>query len=116
MDSERALVDYLNSAGLGATAHYDVPNPRPASLVVVDLTGGARGEGGTSTPTLDVQCWAPTRREARLLAARVEDALGDMPDHVESVSFAEVMSTFRDRDLESNTPRYHVVCTIYANE
>ncbi|MDO4428561.1 MAG: DUF3168 domain-containing protein [Atopobiaceae bacterium] len=115
MDAERACVDYLNGADVGATAYYDVPNPRPSPLVVVERTGGGRGEGATSRPTLDAQCWAPTRRGAALLARAVEDALLDMPAGVAGVTHVTISSTFRDRDLESGTPRYHVVFEIYSN-
>ena len=121
MDAELVCVDYLNASNLGATAYYDVPNPRPTSLsppqpfVVVERTGGPRGEGGTSVPMLDIQCWAPSRGAAAGLAQAVEDALDAMPAGVENVSGVSITSTFRDRDLDSGTPRYHVVCQLYSN-
>lgn len=116
MDAERACVDHLNASGVGATAYYDVPADRPGSFVVVERTGGPLGEGLTSRPMLDVQCWAPTRREAALLASSVEAAMAAMPDEVSSVAHVSVTSTFRDRDLESGAPRFHVVCELYSNE
>lgn len=115
MDAELVCVDYLNASDLGATAYYDVPAKRPASFVVVERTGGPRGEGGTSVPMLDLQCWSATRRDAALLAQAVEHALVDMPASVENVSGVSITSTFRDRDLDSGTPRYHVVCQLYSN-
>lgn len=115
MDAEREVVDYLNSNGLGATAYYDVPSKRPATFIVVERTGGPRGEGETSRPMLDIQCWAASRRDAALLARAVEDALVDMPATVENVAHVSITSTFRDVDLETGTPRYHVVCEIYSN-
>ena len=60
MDAERTIVDYLNGAGVGATAYYDVPSKRPKSFVVVERVGGPRGEGGTFAAMLDLQCWAAT--------------------------------------------------------
>lgn len=116
MDAERACVDHLNARGIGATAYYDVPADRPAAFVVVERTGGPRGEGQTSRPMLDLQCWAPTRREASLLASYAEAAMAAMPDEVAAVAHVSVTSTFRDRDLESGTPRYHVVCELYCND
>ncbi|OUN47314.1 hypothetical protein B5G20_04940 [Collinsella sp. An7] len=116
MDAERACVDYLNACCVGAPAYYDVPDPRPSTLVVVERTGGGAGEGPTSRPVLDIQCWAGSRRDAALLAQSVGDALADMPGAVENVAHASVASTFRDRDLESGSPRYHLVCELYANE
>ena len=115
MDAEREVVDYLNAKGLGATAYYDVPSKRPATFIVVERTGGPRGEGETSRPMLDAQCWAATRRDAAMLAQAVEDALVDMPASVENVAHVSITSTFRDTDLESGTPRYHVVFEIYSN-
>ena len=115
MDAERVVVDHLNGSEVGATAYYDVPAERPSAFVVVERTGGPRGEGETSRPTLDAQCWAASRRDAALLAQAVEDALVDMPTTVENVAHVSITSIFRDTDLESGTPRYHVVCEIYSN-
>lgn len=121
MDAERAVVDHLNASDVGATAYYDVPGTRPTSLsppqpfIVVERTGGPRGEGETSRPMLDLQCWAVERQAAALLAQAVERALADMPARAENVAHASITSTFRDRDLESGTPRYHVVCELYSN-
>ena len=115
MDAERVVVDHLNGADVGATAYYDVPSKRPAAFVVVERTGGPRGEGETSRPLLDAQCWAASRRDAALLAQAVEYALVDMPASVENVAHVSITSTFRDTDLESGTPRYHVVFEIYSN-
>lgn len=116
MDAERACVDYLNASDVGATAYYDVPSKRPTAFIVVERTGGARGECGTSAPMLDLQCWASSRAEAAGLAQAVEDALDAMPGGVDNVSGVSITSTFRDRDIDSGTPRYHVVCQLYSNE
>ena len=75
MDAEREVVDYLNGAGVGATAYYDVPADRPESFVVVERTGGPRTDIVVERPMLDVQCWAQTRRDAALLADSALDAL-----------------------------------------
>ena len=112
MDAEREVVDYLNGAGVGATAYYDVPADRPESFVVVERTGGPRTDIVVERPMLDVQCWASGRRDAALLADAVADALRAMPDAVAGCFHAGVTSTYRDTDLESGTPRYHVVCEI----
>ena len=115
MDAERVVVDHLNGSEVGATAYYDVPSKRPTAFVVVERTGGPRGEGETSRPMLDLQCWAATRRDAALLAQAVEYALVDMPASVENVAHVSITSVFRDTDLETGTPRYHVVCELYSN-
>lgn len=125
MDIEEIVVGYLNKAlgdfAVGPVAYFDVPRSRPSDrpardpFIVVERTGGPRGEGGTFAPMLDLQCWASTRSAAAALALRVEDAMRAMPASVADVTGADVTSTFRDRDLESGTPRYHVICTVFCN-
>lgn len=115
MDAELVCVNHLNGSGIGATAYYDRPSACTGPLVVVERTGGGRGEGETSRPVVDVQCWAPTRPEAYRLACAAESALVDMPGAVDDVTHVTVSSVFRDRDLETGTPRYHIVCEIYSN-
>lgn len=122
MDAERDVVDHLNSLGLGATAYYDVPNPRPTSLsppqpfVVVERTGGPREDMVAERPVLDIQCWATSRRDAALLADSVQSAVFGMPDALENCFGASITSTFRDYDLDSGTPRYHVVAEVIFND
>ena len=116
MDIEEVVIDHLNHVGaLGATAFPDVPRERPGTFVVVKRAGGPRGEGGTFAAMLDIQCWAETRSKAADLALRVEDAMEELPASADNVTGADITSTFRDRDLESGAPRYHVVCTVYCN-
>lgn len=116
MDIERAAVDCINASDVGAKAYYDVPADRPKAFVVIERTGGSRGEAGTSRPTIDAQCWAQTRREAATLAEAVSDALEvGLPAMSEDVASARVSSEFRDYDLESWTPRYHLVVEMTAN-
>lgn len=125
MDIEEVVVGYLNKAlgdfAVGPVAYFDVPRSRPSDrpardpFIVVERTGGPRGEGGIFAPMIDLQCWASTRSAAAALALRVEDAMGAMPASVADVTGADVTSTFRDRDLESGTPRYHVICTVFCN-
>ena len=119
MDAEMAVVDYLNSRDLGATAYYDVPRDRPAKLIVVERTGGPSGEGETGRAMLSVQCWCARdsggRPEAARVAGAVVSALREMPAHVADATGVNVTSTYRDTDLESGTPRYQVVCEIYLN-
>lgn len=115
MDAEREVVDYLNAKGLGATAYYDVPSERPATFIVVERTGGEDGELVIERPMLDIQCWAGSRRDAALLADAVKGALRSMPYEVDDCFYADLTSTFRDYDLDSGTPRYHVVTEITFN-
>jgi len=112
MDAETILVDYLNGQGLGTTAYYDVPRSRPASFIVIEQTGGVRSDLVVYTPMLDIQCWAGSRKEAAALAREVVGALGSMPETVAECFHASIVSQYRDTDLESGTPRYHIVCEL----
>lgn len=110
MDVERLVVDYLNSLDLGATAYYDVPADRPASFLVVEQTGGGLSSYVVGLPSVDVDCWAPTRREAALLAEAVARAALPMPERLGDVFYASVSSTYRNPDLDTRPPteRYTV--------
>lgn len=112
MDIEEVVIDHLNHAGVGATAYPDVPRKRPTTFVVVERTGGPRTDIVVERPMLDIQCWATERRDAALLADAVADALRAMPDAVAECFHVNITSNYRDADLESGTPRYHVVCEI----
>lgn len=115
MDAERTVVDYLNGRKLSATAYYDAPSKRPSTFIVVERTGGTDDELVIERPMLDIQCWATSRRDAAVLADEVKGAMRSMPDELDCCFYADVTSTFRDYDLESGTPRYHVVAEITFN-
>ena len=112
MDAERTLVDYLNGLNLSAQAYYDVPSKRPESFIAVERTGGPLTDIVVERPLMDVQCWAKSRRDAALLAESVKSALRVIQYSVPDCFHASITSTFRDTDLESGTPRYHVVTEI----
>ena len=116
MDAEREIVDYINGKEIGATAYYDVPSTRPDRFVVAELSGGAESDIVVRTPLFDFQCWAKKRRDAAVLASDLRSALGDMPAEVPNGFHVNITSTYRDRDLDSGTPRYHVVAEIIFNE
>lgn len=112
MDAERILADYLNAQNLAAKAFYGVPAKRPTSFIVVERTGGPLADIVVERPLMDVQCWAESRRDAAVLAESVKSALRVMPYAVPNCFHTSITSTFRDTDLESGAPRYHVVAEI----
>lgn len=112
MDAERIVVDHLNAAKIGATAYYDVPGKRPAAFIVAVRTGGPHYGHVVERPLVDVQCWAKTRRDAAVLAGAAKTALLAMPASVADCFHVSIASTYRDTDLESGAPRYHVVAEI----
>ena len=115
MDAERVTVDCINAAQVGATAYYDVPAERPDAFVVVERTGGSSGEGTTEIAMIDAQCWASNRKAAADLAEAVKASVRKIPGEVDDVAGFRIGSTYRDSDLESGTPRYHVVFELYSN-
>lgn len=121
MDAARIVVDLLNASGVGATAYYGVPDPRPTDapgpepFVVVEQTGGSRSERVARTLAVDADCWATTRRGASVLADAVADALERMPDELDDVFWVSVSSVYNNPDLDSGTPRYTVSISFGAN-
>ena len=111
VDLEKAVRDGL-AAAVSAPVAYEVPAKRPARLVVVEQTGGqTRERGALQTAQVVAQCWAETRREARALCDEVAAAVPDL-DAMPEVASARVASCFRDRDMDSGSPRYQLLIEI----
>lgn len=104
-DIERLAVDAINVADLGAKAYYDVPDDRPETFVTVVQTDGPVDWKFVGTPTLDVECWAKTRRDATLLADSVAETLMALEEDDPNVFRVEILSTIRDDDIDSDAPR-----------
>lgn len=110
MDAERIVADHLNEDdAVTATCYYDVPAARPKSFIVIERTGGPRTERAMERPLMDAQCWADGRRNAAVLADAVIASVERMPGECPEVFHVNITSTYRDYDLESGTPRFHVV-------
>lgn len=116
LDPVTLVVDHLNAAGLGATAYPAVPADRPDTFCTVELTGGRQPNPVEFNPSVDIDCWAPTRPEAERLAGRVRRAMLAMPDTTPNVFHVEIDSLYDNRDPDSGTPRYTVGCDITAAE
>lgn len=82
------LVSYLNAnlpAAFGVHVSTRIPNPRPAALVRVSLTGGAgRSAVALHTSTVTVESWGPDVPTAASIARYVDALLyaapGEIPD------------------------------------
>lgn len=110
-DLEKAVRDGL-AAAVSAPVAYEVPAERPARFVVVEQTGGQTGErGALQTAQVVAQCWASTRRDARALCDEVAAAVPDL-DASPLIALARVASCFRDRDMDSGTPRYQLLIEV----
>lgn len=110
-DLEKAVRDGL-AAAVSAPVAYEVPAKRTARLVVVEQTGGqTRERGALQTAQVVAQCWAETRRDARALCDEVAAAVPYL-DAMPEVARARVASCFRDRDMDSGSPRYQLLIEI----
>lgn len=88
----------------------NVPADRPDSFITVGRTGGG-GDQHTETVTLAIQCWAPTRLKAAVLAEQVRGVmLGEFPfaPPVRSVT----ITGDSDFPLDERTPRAQLVFDI----
>ena len=83
---EQTIIAYLLDRGFDVYA--EAPSSSGGTFVTVERTGGYALHRRIEHATVAVQSWAPSTLEASDLAAAVDAALLEMPDHVESVSFA----------------------------
>lgn len=97
----RALLE----GALGVTVRTSVPDPRPATLVVVRRTGGARQDRLIDAPTVTVTAYAPTEAEAEELMERVDAAMADLP-FASGYCKASPQSMRSDYDLVARSPRW----------
>lgn len=83
-DSVALIIDYLN-AGITPPVHHKIPNPRPATFVTVQRTGGPKRNLVTDEPQVTVEAWAATDVAAHDLAQTVRALLNDLGDNVRSL-------------------------------
>ena len=69
---EAAVVAYLSACGFACAA--DVPDEPPATYCTVDRTGGTHSEY-VDDATIAIECVAPTRYGASVLALEVDAAM-----------------------------------------
>lgn len=83
-DVEDLLVAYLSAElpahGDAATAHVTVPDPRPDRFVLVPRVGGVKRNLVVDSPTVGVECWAATPKQAHDLCQLVRGLLHALPD------------------------------------
>lgn len=84
-DAEGLLVDYftaeLPAQGDSATAHVNVPDPRPDRFVLVPRIGGTMRNRVVDQPTIGIECWAQTDAQAYGLAALVRGLVHALRGH-----------------------------------
>lgn len=122
MDYTRSVVDYLNELGLGITAYREVPSKRPTEdepprpFAVVELIGCTAESRFQRSPSVDIDCWAPSPHVAESLSLDVASAMEAMPERRLDIAHVSVTTIYSSPDIESGTPRYVVSCDIYANK
>lgn len=111
MDIEEILASYLQKR-LDAHVSASVPygDEYPERMVTFERTGGGYSNLVIDRPTVAIQCWAKTRKEAKDLAYEVDELVRYMADIEPSVASAERSSLYCFPDPESRLARYQVVC------
>jgi hypothetical protein len=113
-DVEAIVIAYLNAQytarGETATAHGQVPNPRPARFTIAPRLGGPARNVVVDQPTLGIECWGPTFGAAhdlcRLTRALIRAMEGQVIGGVMFYGVSEFAGPTRLPDPESNVPRY----------
>ena len=99
---EQTLIAYLLDRGFDVYA--EAPSSSTGRFVVVERTGGYTLHRRIEQATVAVQSWAPSTLGASELAAEVDAALLEMPDHVPNVSYIGRNSLYRFN--AEQRPRY----------
>ena len=103
MDVERVAARRLMDA-TGIKAVLEVPDPRPAEFISVEMTGGS-GDRFTRHASLAVQSWAKTRARAAEIALAVEAAAPEI-EREPNVFRAVANGSYRFPDPDSGRARY----------
>lgn len=106
--------------GLGVRAATGVPDPRPATFVQAERTGGVRRTRKSDRPTVTITAWAPTRSEARQLLRRARTLLLSLRREHLPISgatvyaVAELGGPHNDPDPVSGSPRQSLVLSLHV--
>ena len=114
MDYAIMVSDYLNANGI--VSYLDVPPNRPDEFCVVELTGFTAENVVLRRPSVDIDCWAKTRKRAASIASDVVDAVFGMADDLPNVFDVAITSKYNNPDMDSGSPRYTVGVSVIANE
>ena len=95
----------------GTEVRTSVPDPRPASLVVVRREGGAAENALVDAAGVGIECWAPTEEGAWELARACSEAMRRLrfADGFCSVTEESLRS---DYDADRGSPRWYGSYTV----
>jgi hypothetical protein len=110
------LLNTLPDEGFDVGVYSSVPNPRPASFVVVERLGGPRQNIVADNAHLAVDCWNSNDRDAHDLAQMCRALIHAM----QGVSFEggdvgridELSGPYRNPDPDSAQDRYSFQVTV----
>ena len=111
MNVEQAIIENLVAAGYQAYA--SAPNPLADEFVTVERTGGGSRDH-VDYPTLAVQCWADSRKDAADMADAVRCELEDMTG-TGGFGAVTVQSIYNWPDPLSRKARYQLTVNATAH-
>jgi len=115
-DATAVLCSWL-SDHLAVPVGARVPNPRPASFVVVKRFGGVRASRVSDRPMLGVECWAENDAAAQDLAqlarAHLYDMGGNTIDGTPVYRTTEVAGPAALPDPDSLQSRYTLTVSVH---
>ena len=109
---ERKIINWLISRGFDA--YSNVPNPRPARFVSVDLTGGGASDLVTNA-LITIDVWALSRGDAATDADAIYRAFlhDSRRGRIPGAGRVDVnASPYWQPDPDSRTPRYRMVLEV----
>lgn len=115
MDVESIVIAWLTSVVDAAyPVSGDIPDPRPASFITVDRTGGPREAMVLDRAEILIEVYHKTSRsQARNQAQAIGDAIRQLEGYDENITRARVNSVVNLADTIGQYQRYQVYCDIY---
>lgn len=107
MHIEVELIKWLNTQPGLPEAYLETPNPRPASFITIERTGGQTSRF-ISSPAVAVQVWGRTRLHASESAHVVSDALLAFTRQHPLVGRVEITGPYNWPDPDSRQARYQL--------
>lgn len=113
VDSVALVVDALSRA-LSVPVSTEVPQERPARLVLVEREGGRMDEFA-DRPRIGLLCWGETDAEAQGIAIDAAHALAEAAREDGRMSSSAVETMARDGWAQGGGARYRVVVDLVVN-
>lgn len=112
---EILVIEWLNSvAGVDYPASGNVPDPRPASFITVDRTGGPRESMVLDRAEILIEVYHKTSRlDASNKANEIADLIPQLTAYNANITHADVNSVVNLDDTLAQYSRYQVYCDIY---